>query len=165
MDTKEQLIDQLSKLHNPRTLILTIGNMLRGDDAIGPIIFEQLKGKLSSEIIDAGTVPENYIQTIIKKSPEVLLVIDAIDFAAPAGTIRMFKPSELSSLILSTHSLSPRVFVDMIADEIDVEVHFIGIQPLQIQIGCSLSDAVDEAAKLLVSVMTRVFGSNGLPIR
>ena len=136
-----------------------IGNTLRGDDAVGPLLFQQLKGRIAAEIIDAGTVPENYIQTIIKKAPEVLLVIDAIDFAAPAGTIRIFKPSQLNSLVISTHTLSPRVFVDMITDAIDIQVYFLGIQPFQTQMGQPLSAAVDKAAQQLTSMLTDVFGS------
>ncbi len=157
MDTEKQIFDHLSKLRSSRTLILTIGNILKGDDAVGPLLYERLKGKISTEIIDAGTVPENYIQTIIKKAPENLLVIDAIDFAAPAGAIRIFKPSQLNSLIISTHSLSPCVFVDMITKEIDVNVNFIGIQPLQTQMGYPLSTEVDKAAQQLISTLTEIF--------
>ena len=158
MKFEKQLFDQLNKLNNSTTLILTIGNILKGDDAVGPLLYKQLKDKISTEIIDAGTVPENYIQTIIKKAPENLLVIDAIDFAASPGTIRIFKPSQLNSLIISTHSLSPRVFVDMITQEIDVNVNFIGIQPLQTQMGHPLSAEVDKAAKQLISILTEIFG-------
>ncbi len=154
MDNEDLLPDQLNCLCSSKTLILTIGNTLRGDDAVGPLLFQQLKGRIAAEIIDAGTVPENYIQTIIKKAPDVLLVIDAIDFAAPAGTIRIFTPSQLSSLIISTHSLSPRIFVDMITDAIDIQVYFLGIQPFQTQMGQPLSAAVDKAAQKLISVLT-----------
>ena len=157
MDTEERLFDQLNALGNSKTLILTIGNILKGDDAVGPLLYEQLKGKISTEIIDAGTVPENYIQPIIKKAPEILLVIDAIDFAASAGTIHMFKPCQLSSLIISTHSLSPRVFVDMITHEIDIQVYFLGIQPLQTQMGYPLSIEVDKAVQQLISVLTKIW--------
>ena len=154
MCTERLLLEQLSCLCDSKILILTIGNILRGDDAVGPLLFQQLQGSICTEIIDAGTVPENYIQTIIKKAPKVLLVIDAIDFAAPAGTIRIFKPCHLNSLILSTHSLSPRVFVDMITHEIDVHVYFLGIQPLQTQMGYPLSAEVDKASKQLISILT-----------
>jgi len=154
MDNEDPLASRLNRLCSPKTLILTIGNTLRGDDAVGPLLFQQLKGRVAAEIIDAGTVPENYIQTIIKKAPDVLLVIDAIDFAAPAGTIRIFTPSQLNSVIISTHSLSPRIFVDMITDAIDIQVYFLGIQPLQTQMGQPLSAAVDKAAQKLISVLT-----------
>ena len=158
MGTEERLFDQLSKLSNSRTLVLTMCNTLKGDDAIGPLLYERLKGKIDTEIIDAGTVPENYIQTIVKKAPDNLLIIDAIDFGASAGAIQIFKPCQLNSLVISTHSLSPRIFVDMITNEIDIQVYFLGIQPLQTQIGYPLSTAVDKAAKQLISILTKVFG-------
>ncbi len=158
MDTEEQIFDHLSKLRSSRTLILTIGNILKGDDAVGPLLYERLKGKISTEIIDAGTVPENYIQTIIKKAPDNLLIIDAIDFAASAGTIQIFKADQLNSIVISTHCLSPRVFVDMITNEIDLQVYFIGIQPLQTQMGCPLSVEVYEAVQQLISILTKIFG-------
>jgi hydrogenase 3 maturation protease len=154
MDNEDPLAGQLNCLCSSKTLILTIGNTLRGDDAVGPLLFQQLKGRVAAEIIDAGTVPENYIQTIIKKAPDVLLVIDAIDFAAPAGTIRIFTSSQLNSFIISTHSLSPRIFVDMITDAIDIQVYFLGIQPFQTQMGQPLSAEVDKAAQELISVLT-----------
>ena len=34
------------------------------------------------------------------KMPENLLIIDAVDFAVPAGTIRIFESNQLSSLII-----------------------------------------------------------------
>ena len=85
MSPDRPLFEQLNKLHDPATIILGIGNMLKGDDWAGPLVCEQLAtAKISAELIDAGTVPENYIQRIIKKAPRTLLVIDAIDFGADA---------------------------------------------------------------------------------
>jgi len=159
METEEQIFDCLSELCDSRTLVLTIGNMLKGDDAVGPLLYEQLKGKISTEIIDAGTVPENYIHTIIKKAPENLLIIDAIDFGALAGAIQIFKPCRLNSLVISTHCLSPRVFIDMIANEIDIKVYFLGIQPLQTQMGHPLSVEVYEAVQQLISILTKIWAS------
>ncbi|MBN1456855.1 MAG: hydrogenase 3 maturation endopeptidase HyCI [Sedimentisphaerales bacterium] len=157
MSTEERLFDQLSPLRNSKTLIVTIGNVLKGDDAVGPLLCQKLAGKISAEIIDAGTVPENYIQFIIKKAPENLLIIDAVDFMGSAGEIRMFEPDQLSSFIMSTHSLSPRVFVDMIMQEIDVQVYFLGIQPVQIQMGEPLSAEVDKASRQVETMLTEIF--------
>ena len=157
MDTEEQLFDHLSKLHNSRTLVLTIGNILKGDDAVGPIIYQQLKGKLCVEIIDAGTVPENYIQSIIKKAPQNLLIIDAIDSGVPPGAINIFKPDQLNSLIISTHTLSPDLFVNMIAKAIDVDVYIIGVQPAQIQLGEPVSAEVSRAIQKLTRILTEIF--------
>jgi hydrogenase 3 maturation protease len=157
MGYNKELSEQLNKLRNSSTVIVGIGNTLKGDDGAGPLVCEQLSGKVCAELIDTGTVPENYIQTIIKKAPQNLLIIDAIDFGASAGTINIFKPEQLNSLVLSTHTLSPRLFVDMVCREIKVDVYFVGIQPAQIQLGQPQSAQVSQAIQWLVGVLTEIF--------
>ena len=139
-------------------VIVGIGNILKGDDGAGPIVCEQLgRATICADLIDAGTVPENYIQPIIKKAPKNLLVIDAIDFGAPPGTIRIFKPEQLNSHAISTHTLSPRLFVDMVCQNIKLDVYFIGIQPAQIQLGQSISPQVSQAIQQLCRALTDIF--------
>ena len=153
----QELLDLLNALRDSSTVIVTVGNTLKGDDGAGPLVCRELVGKISAELIDAGTVPENYIQTIIRKSPQHLLVIDAIDFKAAPGAIRLFKPEELNSLAISTHALSPRVFVDMICQSIKVDVYFIGIQPAHTQLGQPVSAQVRRAIQWLVRALIDIF--------
>ena len=158
MASGKSLFEQLNKLCSSSTLILGMGNILKGDDGAGPLVCEQLKAaKISAGLIDAGTVPENYIQRIIKKAPRTLIVIDAIDFGAEAGTIRIFEPEQLNSLVISTHTLSPRLFVDMVRQNIQVDVYFIGIQPAQTQLGQPVSAAVNKAIEKLSVVLAKIF--------
>jgi len=155
--TDKQFSRQLNKLRGSKTLIVGIGSLLKGDDAVGPLVCRQLTGKTCAELIDAGTVPENYIQPIIEKAPQNLLIIDAIDFGAPPGTIRVFKPEQLGSLVISTHTLSPRLFVDMICRNIKVDVYFAGVQPAQTQLGQSLSDEIKQAVQRLTHTLAEIF--------
>ena len=166
MGTDQQIFEQLNKLRDSATVIIGIGNVLKGDDGVGPLVCEQLqRTKVCAELIDAGTVPENYIQPIIKKAPRNLLVIDAIDFGAPAGTIRMFKPEQLNSHAFSTHALSPRLFVDMVCQNLrrdptlrePVDVYFVGIQPAQTQLGQSISPQISHAVQQLSKILAEVF--------
>ena len=157
MGTDKQLLGRLSKLHSGKTLILGVGNTLKGDDGVGPLVCEQLAGKVSAELIDVGTAPENFIQKIIRKAPQNLLIVDAIDFKTSPGTIEIFRPEQLTSTITSTHVLSPKIFVDMICSEINVEVYFIGIQPAQIAFGQSLSAPVSESVKRVIDILTKIF--------
>jgi hydrogenase 3 maturation protease len=157
MGYKKGLSEQLNKLHNSSTVIVGIGNTLKGDDGAGPLVCEQLRGKICAEVIDAGTVPENYIQKIIKKAPQNLLIIDAFDFGAPAGTIKIFKTESLNSSAFSTHTLSPRLFVDMVCGNIQVDVYFVGIQPAQMQLGQSQSVPVSKAIQRLVGTLAEIF--------
>jgi hydrogenase 3 maturation protease len=158
MSTEQQLIEHLKNLSNSSTLIVGIGNVLKGDDGAGPLICERLaKAKVSAELIDAGTVPENYIQRIIKIAPANLLIIDAIDFGATPGTIKIFEPEQLNSLIISTHTLSPRLFVDMIRQNFSLDVYFIGIQPAHVQLGQPVSEQVNRAIHRLCDILIEIF--------
>ena len=148
---------QLNKLRGSATVIVGIGNTLKGDDGVGPLVCQQLESKTCAELIDAATVPENYIQPIIKKAPQNLLVIDAIDFGAPTGRINIFRPEELNSIVISTHTLSPRLFVDMIAEAIKVNVYFVGIQPGQTQLGQPVCPQVSETVQWLVRTLAEIF--------
>ena len=157
MGADQQLIQQLNRLRCSKTLIVGIGNTLKGDDGAGSVACEQLAGKICAEVIDSGTVPENYIQPIIKKAPQNLLIIDAIDFGASPGTIRIFKPEQLDSFVISTHTLSPRLFADTVRQSIKVDVFFLGIQPAQIKLGQSISPQVSRAIRQLSHTLIEIF--------
>jgi hydrogenase 3 maturation protease len=162
MGTNQQLYEQLSKLRDSSSLVIGIGNRLKSDDGAGPFVCEQLqKASIKAEIIDAGTVPENYIQRIIKKAPRTLLIIDAMDFQASPGTIKIFRPEQLNSSVTSTHTLSPRLFADVVSQDIKADVYFVGIQPAHTRLGDSMSPQVCQAAQRLAQMLTDVFS----PIR
>ena len=152
------LFEQLSELAGAETVIVTIGNTLRGDDGAGPSVFHRLvRANVSAELIDAGTVPENYIQPIVRNAPHNLIIIDAVDFGAPAGTVRLFKTEQLGSFAWSTHTLSPHLFLDMVRSQLDVEVFFVGIQPERARLGQPLSPAVAEAVRQLCDTLAEIF--------
>jgi hydrogenase 3 maturation protease len=142
------------------TLLVGMGNTLKADDGIGPEICARLKGLIPDNVIDAGTVPENYIQVIIKKNPKVVLFIDAIDFQAPAGTIRLFEAAELSMAGVTTHTLSPRLLGKMISQSIPAKIFFVGIQPKSTVIGHSMGREVSSAKDKLFKLFTHVFSLN-----
>ena len=157
MGADQQLLQLLKKLRCSKTLIVGIGNTLKGDDGAGSVVCEKLAGKICAEVIDAGTVPENFIHPIIKKAPQNLLIVDAIDFGASPGTIRVFMPEQLDSSVISTHTLSPRLFADMVCQSIKVDVYFLGIQPAQIKLGQSISPQVSRASQWLSRALIEIF--------
>jgi len=154
---RDTTYEQLNKLRGSATVIVGIGNTLKGDDGVGPLVCQQLEEKTCADLIDAATVPENYIQPIIKKAPQNLLVIDAIDFGDSTGSIKIFRPEELNSIVISTHTLSPRLFIDMITEVIKVNVYFVGIQPGQTQLGHPVCPQVSEASQWLVRTLAEIF--------
>lgn len=162
MQTRPHLIERLKELRGSGTLILGIGNTLKADDGAGPLVCQKLRESgTCAQVIDAGTVPENYIQRIVEKAPENLLVIDAADFGTAPGTIRIVEPGRLNSCGFSTHTLSPRVFLDLIARQIKVNVYFVGIQPAQVVLGQNMSDEVTRAVELVANTLLRLFPPAG----
>jgi hydrogenase 3 maturation protease len=148
---------ELEKLQGSKLVIVGIGNILKSDDGAGPAVCQLLEGKINAEIIDAGTVPENFIQFICRKKPEVVLVIDAVDFGSSPGDLKIIGPEELNSFVISTHTLSPRIFADLLRQTIEVKVIFLGIQPKNLQFGESLSDEVNKAVHNLAGILISVF--------
>jgi hydrogenase 3 maturation protease len=162
-------LKQLGKLNPAETVIVGIGNVLKGDDGAGPAVCQILKGKIAAlprrsaakmgVVIDAGTTPENYIAKIVRMSPKKLLIIDAIDFGSPPGAIKVFRTQDLKRFTLSTHCLSPHLFVQAVTSQIDAEVFFIGIQPADLQLGLGLSKQVAEAVAALADEIQLSFAS------
>jgi hydrogenase 3 maturation protease len=152
----QNLSDELKGIITPDTLILTIGNTLKGDDAAGPIIAEKLKPVIPDHIIDAGTTPENYIQPVIDKNPKVLLIIDAINFDSPPGTLKIFPPEKIKSMAVSTHAPSPQLFLDVIKSSISPQIFFLAIQPTQTEFGQPASEPVRQATCSVVKIIANL---------
>lgn len=160
MTIDKESLKLLRILGGKKTVILGLGNSLKSDDGVGPFICDELsKAALTAEIINAGTVPENYIQRIIKKEPENLIVIDAIDFGGEAGQIRLLQPEQLNKSAFSTHTLSPHLFIEMIQQSKKVDVYVIGIQPKQIKLGEDISEQVKQTAEQLVRELAEIFAA------
>ncbi len=158
MTNDKEGLKPLRTLGGKKTVIIGMGNSLKGDDGIGPFVCNELSKKaLAADIINAGTVPENYIQRIIKMEPDALLVIDAIDFGGEAGRIRLLRPEQLNKSAFSTHTLSPHLFIEMIQQSKKVDVYIIGIQPKQIKLGEGISKEVRQSAEELVSELIKIF--------
>ena len=152
MEIDAGLLSQLKSLGGEGAVIVGIGNTLKGDDGAGVLVCQLLKERGSGRVIEAGTVPENYIQPIINKSPEILLIVDAIDFGGAGGSIKIFGIDDIKSSAISTHSVSPRLFIDVIRQSISCEVYFVGIQPVQTTMGEEMSNEVKEAVESLVRI-------------
>jgi len=160
MGLDRQLREYLSPRRGLKTVILGIGSTLKGDDGVGPLVCERITGKVSATVIDAGTVPENYLAPIVKAQPECLLIVDAIDFAGDPGQARVFRADEMSAFAFSTHALSPHLFLDLLHQEIDVDVCLVGVQPGHTRLGEPVSSAVHDSIEILAGALMEIFPSS-----
>jgi len=155
----DSLKDLLKSAATP-VMLLGIGNTLKGDDGLGPKLCERLLGKITADVIDAGTVPENYIGQIVKKAPKTLLIVDAVDLGEAAGTVKLLRPEQLQQFALSTHCLSPHLFGQLVSSEIDVKILFIAVQPAQLTLGRGLSEPAARAVESIAQDIEQTLISN-----
>ena len=56
----------LARILKGKVVIVGVGNVLRGDDGLGPLFVEGLKSKVAAPCINAGNAFENYLGVIIR---------------------------------------------------------------------------------------------------
>jgi len=146
------MVDKLSNLKGllrGKVVIVGMGNTLKGDDGIGPILARNLKGKIDAEVLDCGVTPENYTAVIRRKEPGTIVIVDAVDLKLKGGAVRIIESSTVKDETFSTHNVSLRVFADFIKTETNASVIIIGVQPEKIGFGFPLSESASQAIKLL----------------
>jgi len=129
-----------------KVVIVGIGNILRGDDGLGPELIRMLKGSFPQEgrflLLDAGEAPENYLEKIVQYQPDTILLVDALDFAEPPGSIRIIDRSELQEVGFSTHNASIKLTMNYLNSRAKCDVLLLGIQPANLGMGSSLSEPI-----------------------
>lgn len=139
-----------------KTVILGIGNPMKGDDSAGHTVIKLLQNqKLKNKnliLINCETVPENYIGKVVKLKPDMIVIIDAADFAAKPGTLRLMDKNELAAVTLSTHSLSLEYIIKYLEFELkNIPIFIIGIQAKNTNLGDKITPEVSRSVKLITS--------------
>jgi hydrogenase 3 maturation protease len=125
--------------------VLGVGNRLRGDDAIGCLVCDELSkeripgskdamgpvpdtGPLDAStprplsdsvfVLDCGSTPENYVQPVADRKPTRILVVDCCNYGAKPGEFRLFSREEVDRLsygLFSTHTLPLTLTIEMLS--------------------------------------------------
>lgn len=125
--------------------IVGIGNILRGDDGLGPKFIELLKTKQirNASLFDCGTVPENYIFPILATSCDTVILIDAASLGLSPGEAKVFALEDIANVGFSTHNPSPRLFTDLLRTGKDnLNIFVVTVQPKTTALGEALSEDV-----------------------
>lgn len=138
-----------------RVLIAGIGNILLGDDGVGPYVVRLLESSYlfeeGVELADLGTPALDFIDHIA--GLDALIVIDSVDNGKTGGAMTLYGKADLlrdtPSIRLDTHS--PAITGSLVAADVFFgvsprEVLLIGISASFYDAGCNLSDAVKAAA-------------------
>jgi hydrogenase maturation protease len=152
-----------------RVLIAGIGNVLLGDDGVGPYVVRQLDSAYSFdegvELEDLGTPALDFIDHIA--GLDALIVIDSVDNGKAPGTITLYRHQDLMrkapAIRLDTHS--PAIAQSLLAADVFFgmpprEILLVGITAESYAAGCNLSEsvhaAIDSAAQHVLAELGRL---------
>lgn len=139
-----------------------VGNELRGDDAIGVKVADNLKEELDSSrilVINAGPAPEGFTSKITEFNPTHLIIIDAVDSGSEPGTTTQIDLDEIDDQAISTHKLPLSMLVDFLNEQINLEIIFIGVQPKQVRMGSEMTEEIEESIEELTNSLIETLDS------
>jgi hydrogenase 3 maturation protease len=135
-----------------RTVVCGIGNRMRGDDAAGPMVIDELNKTLDDNnilLLDCEHFPESFIKRILDFRPEKIILVDTADFGEKPGTFRKIDIDSVKKQSLSTHRLPLTLLVNYLKSRIDFKLIFLGIQPKQRGFSNPVSGECKRAVKKL----------------
>ena len=158
----------------PRVLVLGIGNVLWADEGFGVRCVEALHQRYELpegvSLLDGGTQGLYLLDHVC--AADHVLVLDAIDYKLPPGTLRVFRDGEVPVWADTLMSLHQATFQELLSlarlrNRFPEKITLIGVQPDVLDdLGGSLSPAVrarlDEAVDLAVTEL-RAWGIETVP--
>ena len=139
-----------------RTVVIGIGNPLRGDDAAGVAVAEQLRPRVPEcvEVVSCNEEPSRLMEAW--EGAESVLLFDTVTSGAPPGTLHCFDAGEEAvparTFRSSTHAIG-------IADTIELaralgrlprHIRIYGVEAGSFSTGAALTPAVETAVTALV---------------
>jgi hydrogenase maturation protease len=118
-------------IHQRPLLVLGMGNPMRGDDAIGHLLAQELEpGKEGGFRVHAvGIAIENAMRWIRETAGGTVLLVDAVyDEELEEGAWALYPPEQLDSVCHTTHSIPLSLLIRYWQNEVPgLTVYFLGI--------------------------------------
>ena len=163
VNSLERLVEQLAAIVTRATAIVCAGNDLYGDDGAGPVVAGKLAGTVPWEVFDAQTAPESFLMRIAAGRPDVVILVDAVDFGASPGTVRLVAPESIANQGPSTHGPAPVAFLEALTLIHPCRTVVLGIQPGDAGLDKPLSEPVARAVEMVVEAFRRAAGTGDGP--
>jgi hydrogenase maturation protease len=149
----DQLKDQLTEFIRGRVCLLGIGNRYWRDDGVGSLLAEAMESCQGLDVVDAGFIPENHLETVARKKPGSILMVDATDFGGEPGQARLLYPDNVTYSGISTHAGSLRMLAKYLHARTQASIALLAIQPADTSAGEGLSPVVSNTLESLVETL------------
>ena len=140
-----------------KKLVLTVGNEMMGDDAVGPLLARMIERVPLEywDLLDGGNAPENYLWRIRAMNPEQALVVDAAEMGLEPGQIRLIEPGRVEDpFFMTTHTL-PLTYLMLSLKEFVPKVELLGVQPRAVAFGYPVFPEVKQAVAQIYESLKR----------
>ncbi len=144
---------RLANLLEPSSVIICVGDEMRGDDGAGPAVARQLVGTVPWLVVDAQNAPENFLMKVVNAEPRSVVLIDALHFGEAPGVVRLIDPKDVSGHGPSTHGPAPVTFLEALRAMLPCRQVVLGIQPGSSELGTAIGEPVREAVDLVVRTL------------
>jgi len=115
-----------------RFVVCGIGNRLRGDDAVGPLVIDELRKRGlpdSAMLLDCGPAPESFAGKIIGFAPDAIVMADAVQMNRPAGEVAEIPVDKIKGMFATTHKMPLTLFIEYMQRSLPkAKIAFFGIQ-------------------------------------
>ena len=155
-----------SKVPAAAHVVLGLGNLLNRDEGLGVHALQALEAESAAvSFVDGGVLGLDLLPLVERCSH--LLLLDAVDAGAAAGSIVELTAEDLPRLSGAKLSLHQTTFQDVLAlaavrGRLPQEVHLVGVQPADLSLGVGLSAAVAAALPSALQRATAVLRRWGL---
>jgi hydrogenase 3 maturation protease len=150
----------IGQLAREGAFLVGVGNRLRGDDGVGPVIAGRLARLAPARAVDAGSVPENWLGPLLEARPAVVVFVDAADHGAAPGAWRLVPTAALAERASSTHAASLALLAGLLERE-GIRTFLLAIQPSRLTLGAPLSAPVRATAHALTRTLARALLTEG----
>lgn len=140
-----------------KVAVLGIGNDLRTDDGIGPLVVERLRIEHSNLMIEnVGSVPEGFARPLSDFGAERVIMVDAADMRKEPGHIELVTKDRIGGISISTHSMPLSLLMMYLEQETGAETILIGIQPKSLQFGEGLTPEIQLVADDIINTLDQL---------
>lgn len=143
--------------------ILGVGNILMQDEGFGVRVVEELLHQYTFpenvQVLDGGTLGMELLRFLV--GTDKLVLIDAVAGGLPPGSLYQFNHDEVKAYFKDKVSMHELGIQDVLAvmevlEKPAKEIRILGVQPLAIDIGLTLTPIVADAVENVVEKLLLV---------
>lgn len=103
------------------------------------VLRELGKRKVRAELMDCQEVPENFLERIVRRNPNKVIILDSCEFGGEPGSFGIIRRRIKAGL---THN-STALFMRYLEKSTSASIILVGIQPKQTEFGRGLSKELE----------------------